>query len=449
MLVMLMLLLAASGSAAFADEQDRPQKQDPTNAEPKTTQEEKAKDAKPQPKEEPAITVSLRDGVHFKSSDGNLDATLGGYVGIHYRVVAHRPQDNVRSSPDSWFIRQARPEFSGTVYKDFDFRLQLDFPSGNGNAVTGTLQDAYVGWRRYPELSFRIGQFKEPFGQEQTTPDRYLDFDERSLGDRFVPARDIGAMVYGRLFDGIFGYEAGYFNGNGRGVVDSNKGKEVAGRVRVMPFAAAGDGFVLRNLRLGVAATAGTVQKSSSNGLDSTSPALGILYLDATAGTLDGARKRLGGELSWNAGPFGLRAEVWRRVDGIDNGAFDNERLSTTAWNASASWLITGERKPLEARVAPDAPLDPSAGAWGAVELAVRVDRVRIGNEVFGTGVAVAAGNSNAATDYTLGVNWYLTRHLRISPNVFWEVYEDPIAFSTGRSDRHFFGGILRFQLEF
>jgi len=52
-------------------------------------------------------------------------------------------------------------------------------------------------------------------------------------------------------------------------------------------------------------------------------------------------------------------------------------------------------------------------------------------------------------TGYSLGVNWYLTRNIRISPDVFWEVFDDPILFATGRTDRHFFGGILRFQLEF
>src|SRR6185295_11051994 len=157
--------------------------QDPSRQETKTVADEKPRDAKPP--EEPPITVSLKDGIHFKSSDGNLDATLGGYVGIHYRVVAHRPDDNVRTSPDSWLIRQARPELIGTLYKDFDFRLQLDFPTGGTSSATGTLQDAYVGWRRYPELSIRIGQFKEPFGQEQATTDRFLDFDERSEGDRY------------------------------------------------------------------------------------------------------------------------------------------------------------------------------------------------------------------------------------------------------------------------
>ncbi|MBI3854814.1 MAG: hypothetical protein HY293_03890 [Planctomycetes bacterium] len=392
-----------------------------------------------EPPTESPITATLRDGVHFRSADGNLDATLGGYAGLHYRAVAHRPEDNVRTSPDSWFLRQVRPELAGTVYKDFDFRVQLDFPSGSAAG----LADAYVGWRRFPELSLRLGQFKEPFGQEQTTPDRFVEFDERSLGDRFTPQRDLGAMLYGRLFDGILGYEAGFFNGQGRGVLDANRGKELAARVRVLPFFAADDAFPLKSLRFGIAATTGTTQKSSISALDSPSPGLAILHLDATAGTLDGDRKRLGGELAWTAGPLGLRAELWRRVDGIDNGAFDNRRLAITAWNASAAWRITGEKKPLDGR------LLPADETWGAVEVAYRIDRLRIGGEVFTTGAAAAAGNSNAATEHTLGINWHLTRHLRVSPNFFWEVYDDPILFSTGRTDRHFFGGILRFQLEF
>jgi phosphate-selective porin OprO/OprP len=436
--VTLMVALAVPGNSAFA--QDK-------KAEPKTVSDEKPKE--PAPKEEPPISVTLRDGIHFKSADGNLDSTLSGYVGVHYRVFTHRPDDNVRTSPDTWYLRQARFDLYGDVYKDFDFRIVFDVSTGSGPGSTATLTDGYFGWKRYPALSFRVGQFKEPFGQDQTTPDRVIEFNERSEGDRFVPARDIGAMVYGRLFDGTLGYELGTFNGNGRGVVDSNKGKEVAGRIRVMPFAAGPGDALFRNLRFGVAATAGTLQDSSIGGLDATSMYLNVLYLDSTAGTIDGTRKRLGGEFNWNTGPFGLRAEAWRRVDHVDVGPLDNARVPITAWNASATWILTGETKPLEARITPAHVLEPSEGSWGALEAAVRVDRLRFGNEIFATGVASAAGNSNAVTGYTLAVNWYLSRHIRISPNIYWEVYDDPIAFAGGRTDRHFFGGILRFQLEF
>lgn len=444
------LVLVAPGAEAFT-QQEAPKAGESNPSQPK------AKEEKPQVETEPAITVSLRDGIHFRSADGNLDSTLGGYAGIHYRFTANRPQDNARTLPDSWFVRQLRPELSGTVYKDFDFRVVLDIPTGNGlagtpSAATGTVTDAYIGWKYHPEASIRLGQFKEPFGQEQGTPDRFLEFDERSQGDRFVPARDLGAMVYGKLFDGVLRYEAGYFNGNGRGLTDANKGKEFAGRLRLQPFATAPDDSVFKNLRIGVAGTTGTVQNTPvavTTGLDIMSANLGILFLDSTTGTFDGARKRLGGEVTWNIGPVGLRGEVWRRVDHVDVGAFSNERLEITAWNASITWLLTGERKPIEGRVLPAVSFDPRGGGWGAVELALRVDRLRIDNDVFRLGIAPQAGNSNVVTGTTFGVNWYLTRHIRISPNLVWEVFDDPIAFAGGRTDRHFFGGILRFQLEF
>src|SRR6185436_5519002 len=124
--------------------------------------------------------------------------------------------------PDTFLIRQLRPEIVGAVFKDFDFRVQYDFSTGAASAVVGSLQDAYIGWKHFPELSIRMGQIKEPFGQEQTTADRRLDFDERSEGDRFTPARDLGVLLYGKLFDGVIGYEAGFFNGQGRGIVDPN-----------------------------------------------------------------------------------------------------------------------------------------------------------------------------------------------------------------------------------
>jgi phosphate-selective porin OprO/OprP len=165
--------------------------------------------------------------------------------------------------------------------------------------------------------------------------------------------------------------------------------------------------------------------------------------------TLDGQRTRWGGELTWNYGPVGIRGEAWRRVDTVDTAATSKEKLRTTAWSAQASWLLTGEKKPIEARIVPLHPFEPRAGDWGAFEVAARVDRVHLDDDLFSLGIAAQAGNANVITGYSVGVNWYLTRNIRISPNVYWEVADDPIAFSGGHSDAHFFGGILRFQLEF
>lgn len=406
---------------------------------------------------EPAIKVTLKDGIHFKSEDGNLDATLGGYLGLHYRFFPNRPNDNARTSPDGFFVRQLRPELAGTVFKDFDFRVQFDIPTGNGqaaapSAVTTTVQDAYVGWRHFPELSLRLGQFKEPFGQEQTTPDRRVDFAERSEGDKFTPARDLGAMLYGSLFDNVLGYEAGFFNGGGRGLTDANRGKEGAGRLRIQPFAAGDDGFLFKHLRFGVAGTLARVQNGAIGAFTSNSAYLNVNYLTTAAvatNQLNGERSRWGLESTWNYGPFGLRGEFWRRVDTVSTLALTNQRVGSSAWNASLTWLLTGEQKPVEGRVVPLHAFDPGTGDWGALELAFRADSFQIEPQVFTLGLAPAAGNANRVTAYSAGLNWYVSRGIRISPNFYWENFDDPIAFSGGVNRKHFFGGILRVQLEF
>ncbi|HUR38881.1 MAG TPA: porin [Planctomycetota bacterium] len=445
------LVLSYSAGAAFgaqetpkvapATQEPKPQTPTPTPTDPSQNLTGK----------EPEIKVSLKDGVHFKSSDGNFDIILGGYVGIQYRAFAHRPNDNVRTSPDTWYVRQARPELSGFIYKDFDFRLQLDFPTGPA-AINGTVQDCYAGWRYYPEFSLRVGQFKEPFGQEQTSPDRFLDFDERSEGDKFTPQRDLGIGAYGTLGGGLFTYEVGYFNGQGRAVLDQNKGKEEAGRIRFQPFAGSDENFLFKSLRFGVAGTIAAVQDAPVTGFTSNTAYLNVNYLTTAAvatNTLDGQRTRWGGELTWNYGPVGIRAESWRRVDTVDTAGTGKEKLRTTAWSAQASWLLTGEKKPIEARIAPLHPFEPRVGDWGAFEVAARVDRVHLDDDLFSLGIAAQAGNANVVTGYSFGINWYLTRNIRISPNVYWEVTDDPISFAGGHSDSHFFGGILRFQLEF
>ena len=447
----------ASPAPGADGEQGKPPVPTPTPTDP----------SQKEPGTEPQIKVSLRDGVHFKSDDGNFDIIIGGYVGIQYRWMADRPNEqppgaaNTRTTPDTWYIRQARPEISGFIFKDFDFRVQMDFPTAtsgpgaNPTPVTGTLQDCYAGWRHWSWLSLRVGQFKEPFGQEQTTPDRFLDFDERSEGDRFTPQRDIGAEAYGTLAGGIVTYELGWFNGQGRGVVDANKGKEEAGRLRVQPFAPSEEGFLFKYLRLGVAGTLASNEKSPVNVFNSNSAYLNINYLDTVAppgaNILDGQRSRWGGEATWNYGPVGLRGEAWRRVDHANTAVLYHARIPTTAWSAQATWILTGEFKPIEARVLPAKPFDPTTGDWGALELAARVDRVLIGTEIYDTGLATPAGQANAVTGYSAGLNWYLTRNIRISPDFFWEVFNHDIAFPAagGKLDSHFFGGILRFQLEF
>src|SRR5689334_3058915 len=90
-----LLLLSYPAVAAFGAQDASkavPETQEPKPPSPTPTPNDPSQK---EPGKEPEIKVSLKDGVHFKSSDGNFDIILGGYVGIQYRAFAHRPDDNV------------------------------------------------------------------------------------------------------------------------------------------------------------------------------------------------------------------------------------------------------------------------------------------------------------------------------------------------------------------
>lgn len=386
------------------------------------------KQAEKKPSGDVPISLSYRDGIQFKADDGNFQATLGGRILAHYRAVIDRP-DAARTAPDTLYLRQARIDFQGKLYKEFDFRLYLDFPTGAA-AVAGTVQDAYLGWSRLPEFTVKIGQFKEPFSQEQTTTLRATDFVERSVLDRLAPGRDLGILFAGKIGGGVFEYEAGAFNGAGRAVVDNNDEKDVAARIRVAPF---------EGLRLGVAGTFGDVDSGSFNALDLTTTELQIQFVDAVAGNVDGRRTRIGAEFTWLWESIGVRGEWVRRTDTVTQGTLNEDDVDTTAWNASVTWLFTGEKKTLEARIVPK-------GEWGAFELAVRAAGLQIDDEIFTAGVAPAAGNADKVTSFTVGINWYLTRNVRISPNFILEKFNEEI---TAHNEDVFKGGLVRFQIDF
>jgi phosphate-selective porin len=213
--------------------------------------------------------------------------------------------------------------------------------------------------------------------------------------------------------------------------VDSNDEKDVAARIRVTPV----DG-----LRLGVAGTVGDVDGGAADTLlDLTTTELQIQFLDATAGVVDGLRTRIGAELTWLWGSFGLRAEWARRAERVNE-----EDVETTAWNVSLTWLITGEKKTLEARIVPKTSV--VEGGWGAIELAARAASLSVGDEIFDAGVAAPAGNADQVTTFTLGLNWRLTRNVRISPNFVVERFNEEI---TSRNEDRFIGALVRFQADF
>jgi phosphate-selective porin OprO/OprP len=103
-----------------------------------------------------------------------------------------------------------------------------------------------------------------------------------------------------------------------------------------------------------------------------------------------------------------------------------------------ATWLLTGEDKPLENRVKPRANLSLTEGTWGAFELAARVAFLDT-SDGEDAGVVLPTTNQRT-TELTLGLNWWWT------PNVCLRIDWERFRFDEDRPVKT--GATLADQLE-
>ncbi len=398
------------------------------------------------PEEAPPFQVFYRDGLRFKSGDGAYEGYLNGHFRIQGRTIFGRPDDGtapLRTVPDTIWMREARLETGGTLYKELAYRFQLEFASGTTNQSTGAapsgvttlMQDGWVEWRKSPAFNVRLGQFKVPCSAEDFDSSWIQEFVERSPMNRLVPGREAGIEVHGRLWEDRLAYFAmlsqgqGYLKDKGRGVVDADDEKEAALLLQAYPF---------DHLRLSLGGTIGGVDDLAASGFDLITTELSALYLDPTSGTFDGRRTRLSAGLAAWAGPVGLRAEVLYREDELDGSPEDD--LETLGWFASGSVLLSGEDKNPTKRFVP-------AGDRGALELSARYSRVDSRN-AFKAGIALPAGNSEEVSAITVGLTWWYGKNLRVTLQATHERFEDPLQFDN-REEDSLTGILARIQLEF
>jgi phosphate-selective porin len=111
-----------------------------------------------------------------------------------------------------------------------------------------------------------------------------------------------------------------------------------------------------------------------------------------------------------------------------------------------ATWLLTGEERTTYSQaIAPLRPFEPrnplaAPGAWEAV---FRISRLELSDNIFTAGPSQLADPnkfSNAASEVTLGFNWYLTKWVRSQFNWEHAWFDRPVLLGTAP------GGLLRIQ---
>ncbi|MBI5368688.1 MAG: hypothetical protein HZA54_16755 [Planctomycetes bacterium] len=104
--------------------------------------------AAPSPaRKEVSIKASFHDGAKLAAEDGNFDAHVGGRLITQSRWFLQSSRAN-----DSFFVREARIQVDGSFWKDYEYKVQFDLGKG-----AAQLRDGYVGWKRYPWLTLRVG----------------------------------------------------------------------------------------------------------------------------------------------------------------------------------------------------------------------------------------------------------------------------------------------------
>ena len=117
-------------------------------------------------------------------------------------------------------------------------------------------------------------------------------------------------------------------------------------------------------------------------------------------------------------------------------------------FSASATWLVTGDRKVHTIR--PDHPL--GAHGIGAVEIGGRFDWLHAddnGPDVGFQGAGNRARNIRPVGGKTLtgGVSWWPVYFTRLMGNVVWEHYDDPLLAPVPGRQGHYIALLGRLQL--
>jgi phosphate-selective porin OprO and OprP len=308
---------------------------------------------------------------------------------------------------DTFLVRRLRPIFQGTLANDFSYRVMPDFAPSTFN-----LLEAFGTYHHSPAFNLLVGKTKSPFDLERLVSQTDLLFIERAHPTTLGPNRDIGIQVYGDLLEGRLTYQLAVQNGvtdNSNSITDADNDKDFVARLFAHPFM--GSDGPLEGLGLGFAISHGE-RTGAISGYRTQAQQTFFSWRDGTVSA--GDNTRFSPQFYYYNGPLGLIGS-WVTSRHEVALAGQRARLSQDAWFLAASWVLTGEDSTYRG-VRPKHNFSLADGNWGAWEVAVRYSELDIDDDAFPI-FADPTTSATKASGYTLGVNWFLNRHVKLSLN--------------------------------
>jgi phosphate-selective porin OprO/OprP len=348
------------------------------------------------------------NGFYLRSGDGAAKLRIGGYSQFDGRFFYN---ETAPSQIDQFGFRSIRPEFLGTVFDHYDFRLLPDF-AGSKLVV----QEAYVDVHYTDAVEIRFGKSKVPFGLERLQPEIATTFVERGLPSLLTPNRDVGVHVFGSLAAGVLQYQLAAVNGvadNQSADIDTSDHKELVTRVFITPVAG-GPGF-------GGGGTYGIDHGTfAQTDLGSWTTQAQTTFFQYKTGTsimdtpvADGLHWRATAAADWYTGPLGLLAEYVRSQQHVGLGT-SYGIVGADAWQVLGQYVLAGGASTYKG-VVPER-FDPSAGHFGAFDVAARIGEIRLTDTTaFARGFADPTKSARKAVSAGGGLDWLPNRSFRFA----------------------------------
>lgn len=369
------------------------------------------------------------------ASDFRRDGPALGTSGID---AAH-----ARQLKDGDLFRRARLGADGTVFKDFDYRILLDF-GGAGVENAGQLYEGWIQYTGFKPFKLKVGAFSPSLGLEDQGSTNGMAFLERPGASDTARALAGGdtrtaAQIYA---NGDHWFAAGAVTGRTIGVINTGTASATAqtysdqvgltGRFAFQPFHGY-DWLIQTGVHGSYVARA-----ANTGGPDvSLVSRYGIRLNDTPELRVDGTKLIDTGTINArHADTIGLEFAAQKKnlllqgeyesfgVDRSDPGVTNPHFYG---WYIEGVWTITGEARKFNAGTAAfDAPavnhpFKLHGGGWGAWELGVRYSEMNLNYHAGAPGTALTAVGST--TDgirggdqkiWTVGVNWYLNPIIRL-----------------------------------
>jgi hypothetical protein len=436
--------------------------------------------APPAPAEPPWSSGYHNGSFYIRSPDDVFRLYVQGRVHVDYYAAFASGLGGLapgQAVSQGFELRRARLELAGEFFQTWQWQIGAEFaPSTDDNVAANTASlvckvngttsvetcspqenpvdnpsvkpaptDAFINYAGSPWTNVQVGQFYLPFTLENRISDNTTAFLERALVVRSIGAplqRDIGAMFWGESPDQLLYYTIGIFNGDGPNRPNADSRYDFAGRAFVRPLIKA-TATSSRWAEFGFSVHGGSRDpKMVGYDMPALTTSQGFAFWKPTYTDSYGrlihilpsaAQQAYGGDVYVPIGRFDVTGEfvyanyqTREAVDGLQLSPFTERLGALEGWGlyAQLGYWIVGDYGILDypsyARPIHVDLSKPQQPPRHGVQVLARVDQLSLTYQGASRGGAPNPKTPDGdvdVTSFTLGANYWATRHLRVSVN--------------------------------